>query len=337
MSSDIKRFYPIGKSESPIKYRRSKSSVCYELTITITGTPGQPWTDAESDQWRAATKVQRSYKEEVVEKLKKLDESSWEVVQYGSLPHDPDKYPLYAVKSKSWSDDRPTVMVTGGVHGYETSGVQGSILFIQTEAAKYVKDVNVLVFPCISPWGYECIQRWNYQLLDPNRSFKSDSESQTNESKQLMAFVDGLHADIICHVDLHETTDTDATEFRPAKFAKKGLDYVRGVIPDGFYLVGDSKNEGGELDFLTAIIESVKKVTHIAPPDDGKILGDEAVREGIVLVPAKELGLCGGVTHAKYTTTTEVYPDSPKASDEICNRAQVAAVTGAFDYVMANR
>jgi len=149
-----------------------------------------------------------------------------------------------------------------------------------------------------------------------------------------MAYVDGLNVDIICHVDLHETTDTDATEFMPAKHAEKGLSYEEEVIPDGFYLVGDCKNEGGQLDFQTAIIESVKKVTHVAPPDDGKIIGEEVVRDGIIIVPAKELGLCGGVTHAKYTTTTEVYPDSPKASDEICNRAQVAAVTGAFDYVM---
>ena len=152
-----------------------------------------------------------------------------------------------------------------------------------------------------------------------------------------MAYVDGLNVDIICHVDLHETTDTDATEFRPAKFAEKGVDYVQGVIPDGFYLVGDCKNEGGQLDFQTAVIESVKQVTHVAPPDDGKILGEEVVRDGIIIIDAKEWGVCGGFTTAKYTTTTEVYPDSPKASDEICNRAQVAAVTVAFDYVMANR
>jgi hypothetical protein len=40
-----------------------------------------------------------------------------------------------------------------------------------------------------------------------------------------------------CHLDLHETTDSDATEFMPAKNdAEAGLLYTSEVIPDGFYL-----------------------------------------------------------------------------------------------------
>ena len=46
------------------------------------------------------------------------------------------------------------------------------------------------------------------------------------------------------------------------------------------------------------------------------------------------LGLCGGVTNAKLTTTTEVYPDSPKATDELCNLGQVASVTSALDFLL---
>jgi hypothetical protein len=51
----------------------------------------------------------------------------------------------------------------------------------------------------------------------------------------------------------------------------------------------------------------------------------------------RELGLCTGVTDAQYTSTTEVYPDSPKVTDDDCNRAQVAAVRGALDFVLAAR
>ena len=39
------------------------------------------------------------------------------------------------------------------------------------------------------------------------------------------------------------------------------------------------------------------------------------------------------MTTATYATTTEVYPDSPLATDDICNRAQVACITGGLDYV----
>jgi len=32
-----------------------------------------------------------------------------------------------------------------------------------------------------------------------------------------------------------------------------------------------------------------------------------------------------------------VYPDSPKADADICNRAQVAAITSALDFLLAER
>ena len=43
--------------------------------------------------------------------------------------------------------------------------------------------------------------------------------------------------------------------------------------------------------------------------------------------------LCAGATNARYATTTEVYPDSPSADDDSCNRAQVAAIMGALDFI----
>ena len=49
---------------------------------------------------------------------------------------------------------------------------------------------------------------------------------------------------------------------------------------------------------------------------------------------ARELCLCMGFTNAPYVTTTEVYPDSPTASDEECILAQVAVITSALDYII---
>mmetsp|Transcript_28812 Transcript_28812/g.53218 ORF Transcript_28812/g.53218 Transcript_28812/m.53218 type:complete len:154 (-) Transcript_28812:157-618(-) len=150
-----------------------------------------------------------------------------------------------------------------------------------------------------------------------------------------MTYLESLNVEKwACHLDLHETTDTDATEFMPAKHAEAGLIYEAEVIPDGFYLVGDTEN--GQLDFQEAVITNVRKVTHIAPPDDeGNIIDVPVVKDGIILVPAKTLGLCCSVTGGTYVTTTEVYPDSPRATEEICNEAQVAAITGALDYVLS--
>jgi hypothetical protein len=48
----------------------------------------------------------------------------------------------------------------------------------------------------------------------------------------------------------------------------------------------------------------------------------------------KALGLCTCITSARYRTITEVYPDSPRATPEQCNAAQVTAVRAAIDHAL---
>ena len=300
------------------------------------GTPGEPWGDAEKLAWRASVETpSRSYADEVVSKIDVLRDT-FDVFQYGALPYDdadPERYPLFAVKSKSWSPDKPCVLVTGGVHGYETSGVQGALRFLATRAAEYAETFNLCVAPCVSPWGYERIQRWNALAVDPNRSFDKSNPSPAPEAAALMAMVESQGVDRwLMHVDLHETTDTDESEFRPAKAARDGETCEPDVIPDGFYTVADARNP--DPAFQRAVIDAVREVTHIAPPDaNGKIIGETITQEGVIEYPLDDLMLCASVTGAKYTTTTEVYPDSPSATPEECNRAQVAAVVGALEHV----
>ncbi|CAH1542074.1 Peptidase [Vibrio rotiferianus] len=294
------------------------------------GTPDQPWGEAERKAWCEQRDVKRSYQEEVVTKIDALRER-FDVEQYGALSYDEARFPLFCIKTRNWDAAKPVVLVTGGVHGYETSGVHGALKFVDTQADRYAEHFNIVVAPCVSPWGYEVINRWNPNAIDPNRSFYANSPAE--ESANLIKLVATL-GDVLMHIDLHETTDSDETEFRPALAARDGLEYIEGMIPDGFYTVGDTENPQPE--FQKAVIESVAKVTHIAPADDqGEIIGSPVVQFGVINYPMVKLGLCGGVTNCTYGTTTEVYPDSPKVTDEECNDAQVAAVVGGIDYVLA--
>ncbi|WP_274879758.1 M14 family metallopeptidase [Vibrio harveyi] len=293
------------------------------------GTPGQSWGEAEHKAWREQRDVKRSYQEEVVTKIDALRER-FDVEQYGALSYDEARFPLFCIKTRNWDAAKPVVLVTGGVHGYETSGVHGALKFVDTQAERYAEHFNIVIAPCVSPWGYEVINRWNPNAIDPNRSFYANSPAE--ESANLIKLVATL-GDVLMHIDLHETTDSDETEFRPALAARDGLEYIEGMIPDGFYTVGDTENPQPE--FQKAVIESVAKVTHIAPADDkGEIIGSPVVQFGVINYPMVKLGLCGGVTNCTYGTTTEVYPDSPKVTDEECNDAQVAAVVGGLDYVL---
>jgi hypothetical protein len=296
------------------------------------GTPGVPWGPAEVAAWLARQARQRSYEAQVLHAVDAL-RPRFDVIPYGRLDYHPDSYPLLAIKSRDWREDLPCVLVTGGVHGYETSGVHGALEFVDRHASAYAGRVNLLVAPCVSPWAYERIHRWNALAIDPNRSFRPDSPAP--ESAALMALVEPLRGRVLVHVDLHETTDTDESEFRPALAARDGVEYVPGEIPDGFYLVDDE--EAPQPAFQQAVIEAVAKVTHIAPADaDGQIIGSPMVAPGVIRYPLRRLGLCAGITDARYKTTTEVYPDSPRASPAQCNAAQAAAVCAAIDFALAH-
>lgn len=292
-----------------------------------------PWGASEKQNWLAEQTVKRSYKDEVVSKIDQL-RSTFDVIKYGSLSLDPERFPVFLLKTRNFDKNKKTILITGGVHGYETSGVHGALAFMEREVENYTDTFNVVCFPCISPWGYETINRWNHLALDPNRSFYPEGPAE--ECTLFFKAVSALETEIFAHFDLHETTDTDNTIFRPALESRDGKTQELSEIPDGFYLVGDSSRPVRE--FQKAIIDSVRKVTHIAPPDkDGNIIGEPLDQEGVIYYDMKKLFLCGGFSSAEYSTTTEVYPDSPKASDAICIEAQVAAIKGGLDFLREHR
>ncbi|MDX1727705.1 MAG: M14 family metallocarboxypeptidase [Pseudoalteromonas tetraodonis] len=294
------------------------------------GNPGEKWNNNHKLQWLEAQKIKRSYNDEVLTLINELKDTLI-VEQYGELNYAQNSYPLFALKTQHFDKNKHTVLITGGVHGYETSGVHGALRFAKTLATQYAEKFNLVITPCISPWGYETINRWNPEAIDPNRSFYEGSPAQ--ESALVMNYVQSLNTDLIAHIDLHETTDSDNSEFRPALAAREGKVNTNWNIPDGFYLVADSNKP--EPAFQKAIIECVEKVTHIAPSDENKqLIGVPQEQFGVINYAAKELGLCMGLSDATYVTTTEVYPDSATATPEECILAQVAAISGALDYII---
>ena len=295
------------------------------------GTPGQPWGPAEVDQWRARQQRRRSYADDVLSQLHQM-RSHQEVLPYGEVVYGDERYPLQSVRVGDWRSSRPAVLVTGGVHGYETSGVHGALHFLERHAPAYAGRLRLLVVPCVSPWAYERIHRWNFHAVDPNRAFRQPSPAP--EAAALMKLVAPLAGQFVAHIDLHETTDTDESEYRPAKAARDGEPFEPGTIPDGFYLVDDTENP--QPAFQRAIIDAVAQVTHIAEADlQGELIGSPQVDRGVIRYPLRQWGLCGSVSGARYTTTTEVYPDSPRTTPDACVHAQVVAVCAALDFVLA--
>ena len=294
------------------------------------GKVGVRWGPAEQAQWLAMQNVKRSYTDDVLSQLEALA-NQFDIKEYASLDYASGSFPLFSLRSLTWEQSKPNVLITGGVHGYETSGVHGALRFAATAAQDYHDRFNLLIVPCVSPWAYETINRWNPNALDPNRSFYQNSPVQ--ESAALMNLVSDI--EFLMHIDLHETTDTDNSEFRPALGARDAVEHKEWAIPDGFYTVGDTLKPCPE--FQKAIIQSVKKVTHIAPADEsGRLIGEILQQNGVINYATKALSLCAGLTDAKFVSTTEVYPDSPKVDAENCIQAQVAAIVGALNFASEN-
>jgi len=96
----------------------AKKTVFYPI-----GREGQKWNEEEFKAWAAAQgNKKRSYKDEVLDKISLLKDD-FDVEQYGALSIDKERYPLMSIKTRNWDQNKPNILVTGGVHGYETSGV----------------------------------------------------------------------------------------------------------------------------------------------------------------------------------------------------------------------
>ncbi|MDO9603392.1 hypothetical protein [Hydrogenophaga sp.] len=118
-----------------------------------------------------------------------------------------------------------------------------------------------------------------------------------------MRLVTPWQAQFAAPMDLHETTDTDESGYRPALAARDGKPFEPDTVPDGFYLVDDTDNP--QPAFQQAILEAVERFTHIAPAEGkGEIIGSPAVARGAIRYPFKALCLCAGITGARYTSTT---------------------------------
>lgn len=296
------------------------------------GTLGQPWGAIELDRWRSRQTRLRRYDVDVVPRIDALA-GRYEKIEYGGLDYAGEQYTLLALRDRHFDPTLPIALLTGGVHGYETSGVLGALEFLETSAADYAGKVNLLAAPCVSPWAYERINRWNYDAIDPNRNFRADGPAR--EATALIELVRSVQGSFLMHIDLHETTDSDANEFGPALAARDGKGYQTEIIPDGFYLVDDSENPQPE--FQQSIIAAVERVTHIAPADaNGEIIGSPLVANGVIEYPLGKQALCTSITGARYTTTTEVYPDSPRTTPAECIQAQVASVRAALDYALTH-
>lgn len=274
------------------------------------GIARQPWFSS----WLAAQgELQRSYHDDVVRKLEVL-KVDFVVESYGALSYDPLRYPLLVVKSRDWNLTKPTVLVTGGVIGCETSTIEGCIAFLESRARSYCETFNLVVVPCVSPWCYETFKSWNPLSVDPNLSFRMNGPAE--ESAKLMALVASLGVEKwCCHIDLHESMDCDASTRIPN-------------TGNGFYLVDDQAKPNP--DWLSAIASGLQVASGMMSLQDP----NTSFCDSPVHLDAKSLGLCIAATNAPFAACTAVQAESHLAATGQLRHAQSGAVVAALDHLV---
>lgn len=299
------------------------------------GTAGVPWQDAEISAWRNNLRRTRYYQDDVLGALSELW-SEFDSEQYGQLDYGAYVYPLFGLKSKHWDEALPTLVVTGGTHGNETSGVRGALGFARDHANAYAGRANVIVVPCVNPWGYEFRQRWDPLAEDPCTS--CSEAALAPEGVALWRFLSAWSRQVLVHVDLHETSAADSTEFGAVEAARAGrASYEPAGAADGFYVCACQRDP--RLDFQRAIVDAVAAVTPIATVyGNHERVGVQPIANGVVQCPDDQTAWCAATTKPMAGTMTHVCQAGANGlagSSADCDSTQALAVCAAFDFALS--
>lgn len=113
-----------------------------------------------------------------------------------------DGYWLYYARSKRRpGGPRPTVYLSAGTHGDEPGSTEGLLHWAETRSDQLAQ-VDVMIFPCLNPWGLVNNTRYTKDGSDLNRSFHQKDHPTVSALEKVL---EGRHFGLsLC---LHEDYD----------------------------------------------------------------------------------------------------------------------------------
>lgn len=145
--------------------------------------------------------IHRSFARDIERPLNRLSQAQVEIIRH--IEHDDASYPLFAVRIAATRPDRPTVFISGGVHGDEPAGVYAALDFLEEVAPQYRTYFNFLVIPCVNPSGYEMDTLRSLSGANLNRLF--DTKSSEPEIRAVEGWLIEERSRFLVTFDLHET------------------------------------------------------------------------------------------------------------------------------------
>lgn len=145
--------------------------------------------------------IRRSYEREVVSPLSRLRRG--EVTTLRRICYGSHNYPFLSVQYPAvFSPVRPTVLLSGGVHGDESAGVYAVLGFLEDGIQEYRRRCNFAFLPCVNPSGFEADTRFTMNGTDLNRAFgKGNAQPEVSVIEEWLSYHKHLFR---LHLDLHE-------------------------------------------------------------------------------------------------------------------------------------
>jgi len=155
---------------------------------------------------------------DVTRRVEALDADSIELRVLGEA----DGYPIYRASARG-GDDLPCLLVIGGTHGDEPSGVEAALAFLEREAINWVGAMRFEVIPCLNPFGYVHDKHRNPADVDLNWSF---DRLDLPDIGVVRGLVEGRR--FACVVDLHE--DWESRGFYLYELRRSGEKIGRRIV-----------------------------------------------------------------------------------------------------------
>ena len=116
------------------------------------------------------TKSKRLY-QDIINRLNKTKNHKINIFTLGYIQDSTKKYPFQKIVLGDCN--RKRMLITGGIHGNEPSGVETICSFLENSKYKpFMNEWEITFIPCINPYGYEHNTRENQDNKDLNRLFK---------------------------------------------------------------------------------------------------------------------------------------------------------------------
>lgn len=282
---------------------------------------------AQCAAWYAAQPQVRDYRQDIVERVRAVTlPPSLKLSIYGTVEGDD----LLCVTPREIDSSKPSLIITGGVHGYEPEGIEACIQLAEGHVPGLSEKINMFVYPCITPAAYRIYHRWTRGANDVNREFTE--ATAVAEAKLLMGSVQTGEKTFQGALDCHTTPKEDRL-FRRLRAERYGTPLTGDpdLLPNGFHLmVPDvALQDTRKRQLAEKLINAVGKHTSIAT--DEKIVGN-INRGGIVPSTAQGTLTRWMNDRADFAATTEVVTEGMTFDEGVA--VQMAAIK-ALAYAIA--